>query len=120
MPNVDPGYANWLKSDALYAIAGGAAAATFGDLAQDSGILSSIATASNALTEATSQAAFLSGPIVRDKHVVNGRRRDLIGKLVTLVNPRLGYAGGLAAFVVKVEEADPGNTSTLYVLRRQT
>lgn len=120
MPNVDQAYAFYLQSDALYAVTAGAQAANYGDAAQDSSIMSSIALAADATTESTSQAAFLSGPIVRDIHTVKGRRKDLIGKVVTLINPRLGYAGGLAVFVVRAQEQDSGNTTQLYVLRRQT
>lgn len=114
---VDAGYADWLKTDAryvTYTVAG--AAAAWGDNAVDSKVISPLALKADATTEVAAQAAFLTGPLARDRHVVQGLRKDLIGQLVTLVNSQLGYASGALAFVLGAQEGDA--TTTLFVLKR--
>lgn len=117
---VDPGYGAYLKSDARYVtttVAG--AAAAWGDKALRSTIMSPISLKDDAQAEATRQAQFLAGPIARDRHVVNGLRRNLIGKLITLQGDRLGYeGGGSLAFVIGAAESETARTTTLTVLKR--
>jgi hypothetical protein len=117
---VDPGYGAYLKAPARYINAAvGTAAATWGDKAITSTIVSPISLAADAQTEATRQAQFLAGPIARDSHLVKGLRRDLIGKLITLQGDRLGYDGaGALAFVIGAAESSDVRTTTLTVLKR--
>lgn len=120
MATVDPGYGAYLKAPARYvtAVIAGAAAA-WGDKALASTINTPIALKADAQTEANRQAQFLAGPIARDRHIVKGLRRDLIGKLIVLQGDRLGYEGnGALAFVIGASESDEIRTTTLTVLKR--
>ena len=119
MATVDPGYGAYLKAPARYvtaAIAG--AAAAWGDKATKTTIITPIANKADAQTEANRQAQFLAGPIARDRHVVKGLRRDLIGKLITLNGDRAGYENGSLAFVIGAAEPDEIRTTVLTVLKR--
>lgn len=118
MATVEAGYAAWLKTDARYVgatIAG--AKASWGDKAISSTVISPLAFKADAQAEAIKQAQFLAGPIARDKAIVKGYRKDLIGQLVTLFADRLGYEPGPSVFVVGAAENDNG-TTTLTVLKR--
>lgn len=118
MPSVDSGLAAWLKERALYTAHVPAGAAAWGDRAVESEIISPLAMRVNAIAEATRQAAFLTGPNCKDRVVILGRRRDLLGKPVTLVGDRLGYEGaGAIAFVVGAQENDNGTTSITVIKR---
>lgn len=111
--------AAWLKSEALFASSDGSVAGAFGDTSKDSTVITPLVNKADAVTEAAYQAAFLSGPLARDKAVIKGYRSDLIGKCVTLTGDRLGYDGaGAAVFVIGAEEAESGATTTLTVLKR--
>ena len=113
------GYAQYLKSAALYASADVTdALAKWGSKATTSTIISPIAFKSDAQAEAARQATFLAGPLARDAHVVKGQRSDLIGQIVTLYGDRLGYEGGASALVIGAVEAETGDTTTLTVLKR--
>lgn len=119
MAVVDSGVAAWLKSDArnVGATVAGAAAA-WGDRALDSRVVSPLALKADAQALATAQAQFLAGPLARDRVVVKGARKDLVGRLVTLVGDRLGYDVGPSVFVIGAQEADQGGTTELTVLKR--
>jgi len=117
--SIDPGFAAWLKQDALYAISAVAgASAAWGDKAISSTVVSPLANESDAQTIADAQAAFMAGPLAQDKVVVAGHRKDLIGQCITVTGDRLGYEAGAAVFVIGAAEADPGSTTTLTVLKR--
>jgi len=116
---VEPGYAAWLKAPARFVtttIAG--AAATWGDKALDSEAVSPLAYKADAQAEATRQAQFLAGPLVRDRITVPGLRKDLLGKNVTIYGDRLGYENGATVFVLNVAEQDGARMTTLTVLKR--
>jgi len=116
---VDPGYGAYLKTSARFVttiISG--ATATWGDRAVGTSIMSPIALKADAQTEATAQAQFLAGPLARDRHIVQGLRKDLIGKLITLNGDRLGYEAGALAFVIGAAEMDGVRLTTLTVLKR--
>lgn len=120
MPTVDPARADWLKREALFSAATVSGAFTkWGDLALDSTIISALALKADADTESAKQAAFMAGPLAREKIDVIGFRKDLVGQVVTITGDRLGYeAGGLAVFVLGA--AEQGGFTTLTVLRRLT
>lgn len=110
---VDPGFANWLRAGALYVAAASPNAAAWAGKGIETEIVSPYATRPGGLAEATKEAAFLAGPLVRDTVVIAGARKDLIAQPVTLtmVLARLGYtAGGVAAFVLGAQEQDNGTT----------
>lgn len=119
MAVVDALYAQWLKSDALYALSTVTGAqAAWGDKALDSSTLSALANGADAATEAAAQSAFLAGPLAIDNAIIKGQRQDLLGQVITLTGDRLGYGGaGKSVFVISVAENENG-TSTLKVLRR--
>jgi hypothetical protein len=116
---VEPGYAAWLKTNARYvgATVAGAAQA-WGDTAIDSRVVSPLVDRNAAQAEAVAQAQFLAGPIARDKIVVAGLRKDLIGRLITISGDRLGYENGSVAFVIGAAESERVRTTTLTVLKR--
>lgn len=120
MALVDPGYASWLKTTARFAgavVAG--AEATWGTRAVDTSVTSALALKADAQAEATAQAAFLAGPLARDKILVTGLRHDLIGRLVTIIGDRLGYEGaGAVVLVLGAQESDRIRTTLLTVLKR--
>lgn len=122
-PLVDPGYAAWLKSDALYVSAADTdIIARWGDKAVDTKLITGIASASDAVEEAVRQLRLLGGPLARDEHVVDGLRHDLIGKRIrlrTYALQSMGYGeAGALALVIKAVESDSSDTTTLTVIRR--
>lgn len=118
MAAVDASLAEWLKAAALYAPATDAGvAAAWGVRAIETEIVSPFAERADAEAEAARQLAFLSGPLVLDRHVVDGQRRDLLGRTVAIDGDDLDYPAGVLAFVIRVEELD-GNLTALDVLRR--
>lgn len=117
---VDVLYAQWLKAEALFALATVAGAVTtWGDKALDSSVISALANSADAATEAAAQASFLAGPLAVDKAVVKGQRQDLVGQVITITGDRLGYetGGGKVVFALGAVENDNG-TTTLTILRR--
>lgn len=119
-PPVDAGLKSWLGSTALYVGASDAATvARWGDRATDTEYLSPIAIEADADAEAVRQLSFLAGPLARDEHVVQGLRHDLLGKTIRITGTGLGYeAPGAVVFVLRVEESDATDMTTLTVLRR--
>jgi hypothetical protein len=117
---VDTGFADWLKSDALYSSWTNATLpAGLQGVAVEQQIVTCLATGAGAIAEAARQGAFLGGPLAIDKHTVKGARRDLICKPVTLQIAALGYDAGVSCFVIDVNELDGGVTE-LTVLRPLT
>lgn len=119
-PRVDAGLRSWLESQALYVAASDAdILARWGDRATDTEYLSPIAREADADAEAVRQLSFLGGPLAVDEHVVQGLRHDLLGKAVRLVGVGLGYESpGAVVFVIRVQESDSTDTTTLNVLRK--
>lgn len=120
MSAVDSAVATWLKSDALHSKTTNAAIPS-GLLtgATDSEILSALSLLADADNENARQMALLNVPLALDEHTIKGARSDLLGKAITLTGDYLGYAAGIAVFVIGVEEQDD-NTTILKVLRRLT
>lgn len=116
MPTVDSATVLYLKSTALFTKATAASAATWGDRAVDSEIISPLATNAAAATEAARQIALLEGPLVEDSVRVMGQRRDLMGKVITAQGDPLDYAAGVPAFVIGYQE-DEG-TTILSIIRK--
>lgn len=116
---VDAGLAAWLKSPALYVVQTDATLATkWGDRAGTSEYISPFAIKADAIAEATRQIAFLGGPLFKDEHTVAGLQSKLVGQCVTLVGDRYAYAAGAAVFVLRAQESETTDTTTLTVLRR--
>lgn len=114
---VNPGYALYLKSPALFVSANDAGfSATWGDRAVDSEIISPLATLAGANAEAARQFAFLKGPNVEDKITVPGARRDLAGKVITAKGKAGDYADGVPALVIGYREDD--TTTDLFIIRK--
>lgn len=115
--SVDAGYALRLKSQAAYVSTVPAGAPAWGERGVETETISPLALAADAVDEAQRQANFLGGPLAVDRHVVQGRRRDLMLKPTTVVGDRLGYESAPLVFVIGVVENGNG-TSTLTVLKR--
>lgn len=113
-------YADYLQAPALYETAANAtAAARWGDLALDRAADCGLATQAGAASEAARQIAFFGdGPIALDEHLIVGLRRDLLGQMVTMTGPELGYSAGVNVLVIDAAEDRSANLTTLLVLRR--
>lgn len=116
---VQSAYGAWLKSDALYStsvVAG--AAASWGNKAVTTTVISPLVSKADADAECARQAAFLSGVRAQDTAVVKGQRRDLIGKAITLNGDRLGYEAGAIVFVIAADETAIVGCTVLKVIKR--
>ena len=110
--------AEWLKSGALYASAENASIrAAWGDIAQESEIMSCLAIAADAAIEGDRQFAFLGQPLARETIRLPGRHAGLIGTAQRIACDRGGYAAAPAVFVIGAQE-QAGNVTILTVLRR--
>ena len=118
---VDPGFAIALRDPATYkTVTNAGLPAGILPTAIETEIVSAFWTESAAGTEATRQLDFLGGPNVVDLALVAGQRIDLIGRPITLVGDRLGYAGaGKTVFVIGVQEQE-NDVTLLTVLRKTT
>lgn len=112
MAAVDLSQAIALKSPALYARAATTAAAWVAQTNERKAI-SPYALHAAASAEAVRQAAFYGGPMVRDKAIVPGRRRYLIGRAFTLTHARLGYAAGKVCYVIGAQEREADTVLTI-------
>lgn len=120
MAVVDGGVATWLKNEARFVstVVAGAAAA-WGTKGVNGTVISPVALQADAQTECNRQASFLAGPIARDRHVVKGARRDLVGKVVTMQSDRLGYlTTGTNVYVIGADETSVPGMTVLSVLKR--
>lgn len=118
MATVDQGYAAWLRAEQLTTTLATPAAPVWGE----AGATATIATpfADRAAAQAMAQffAELLGAPLVQDRAIVPGERRDLLGRCLRLSADQLGYAaGGEIVIVVGVAEQANGTTE-LTVLRR--
>lgn len=116
MPTVESATVLYLKSPGLFTKATAANAATWGDRAVDSEIISPLANKSAADLEASKQIALLSGPLVEDSIRVMGQRRDLMGKVITAKGSPLDYSAGVLAFVIGYQEQE--GTTVLSIIRK--
>lgn len=113
---VDSGYADWLKKGALFLTAAPGIAGAWPDRGKATEITTPFVTRAAALAEADRQLDFLAGPNVKDKVLVMGARKDLIGRSIIAQGDRLGYEANPTVFVLGVEELDNG-TTVLTVVR---
>lgn len=113
--NVPITVAEYLKSEALFAVAASPSAVVWGDRAVESETISPLYFADDAGDEAGRQAAFLKGPNGEDVVTVAGNRKDLFLKAVTIVCDKLGYAAGKVAFVIGFDERADGHTDLIVV-----
>ena len=120
MAAVDPIYAQWLQSEALWSVrTDAAAAARWGDRAVIAERATGIATAAAAQAEADRQLAFLGrGPFAVDVHQLVGVDwAQRLGLVVTLTGDELGYDEGIDVFVIEAEPDHATGLSTVAVLR---
>ncbi|MBX9881275.1 MAG: hypothetical protein K2X73_04810 [Sphingomonas sp.] len=115
MASVDPAYGQWLKADALYLRARPAGAGIWGDRGASLKAMSPFALRDDAAAEADRQALFLAGPLVRDRVLVPGQRRDLIGRAVQIIGDQLGYEQPRTVFVIGIDE---GSSETVLTVIR--
>ena len=111
--------ANWLKSASdMLPVTDEALAATWGDLAVISEIISPLANYGDALAEAQRQLAFLRIPLAIETLAVPGDQSARVGRLLNITAAGAGYEDGLTVFVIGSEPASEPNMSTVTVLRR--
>lgn len=121
MTTIDPLYAQWLMSDGYRQVStDDVLTARWGNRAQSTERLTTIANRSDAAAEAARQIAFLGGGgvLVTEEHSLLGEWASQLGRVVTLTIDRLGYDAGLDVFVIGVEDNRASGTSTVTVLRR--
>ncbi|ARR52049.1 hypothetical protein HY78_00525 [Rhizorhabdus wittichii DC-6] len=117
---IEPSYGEWLQSDALYATSTDATlAARWPTQAIESEAVSPFAEKVDGEAEGGRQIAFLGPPKDTDVHVVPGRHRNLLGRVVTLMIDRLGYDAGVNCFVIGADEQQVTGSTVLTVLRRR-
>lgn len=113
--DVDLSIADYLKSVANFTAANSPSAVTWADRGIESEIISPLYDKVDADDEAVRQAAFLEGPLVEDLVIVDGARRDLMGKTITFEGNFLDYLGGLVGFVIGFSELETGMTELAIV-----
>lgn len=121
MSAIDPLLVQWLTGEGYREVVTNATvAARWGDRAQSTDRMTTIATKADAAAEATRQIAFLggSGPLVIEEHSMLGEWASYLGLVVTLKIDRLGYDAGLNVFVIGAEDDRSTGTSTVTVIRR--
>lgn len=118
--SVDAGTAVWLKEGALYALSTDSGIASAWADSLETEIVSPLAVAADAATEAARQQAFLEGPLAIETHNVPGLKSSLVGSPITLTGTHLGYDAGLVVFVIRAVEIEGINRTELTVLRRLT
>lgn len=119
MTAVDPVYAQWLMDDCLWQVSEDAALkARWGDGAQTGERITAIASKVDAQAEAARQLAFLGGPLAIEEHVMIGEWAGTLGQVITITGKGLGYDGGLAVFVIGVEDERETGTARVTVIRR--
>lgn len=114
----DSSFADWLKTGALYVTRPSPSAATWTPTGTgiESEIVSPLATRAAAVTEGDRQAAFMGGPVVKDRLLVPGARKDLYGKAFNARGDRLGYSGvAVPVYCIGAEELDNGWTALTVV-----
>jgi len=118
---VDSLFAQWLQQDCLWRVSEDAAAvARWGDGASTAERKTGIALRGDAAIEAERQLEFLGEgrPLVIDEHLLTGAWASLIGMVITVSGPELGYEGGVDVFLLGAADDHATGTSTVTVLRR--
>jgi hypothetical protein len=116
---IDPVYAQWLMGPGLWHVGSDAPLlARWGDKAQVSERMTTLADKAEAVAEAARQIAFLGGPLVIDEHVLAGSWGDRLGQVITITGDRLGYTAGIGVFVIGAEDDRATGLSQVTVLRR--
>lgn len=119
MTTVDPVFAQWLMDHARWHVAEEATLkARWGETAETSERVTTIATKADAEAEAARQLAFLGGPLVEDEHLLVGEWGAYLGRVITVSIDKLEYDAGIDVFVVGVEDDRSAGTSRVRVLRR--
>lgn len=119
MATVDPVFAQWLQSAALWHVEESTElAARWGDAALTTERLTTIASKSDAEAEAVRQLAFMGPPAVIDEHLLMGEWAAYLGSVLTLTSDQLGYELGVEVFVIGVEDDRAVGTSRVTVIRR--
>ncbi|MCX7284412.1 MAG: hypothetical protein NTX28_10265 [Novosphingobium sp.] len=119
MTTVDPVFAQWLMDQARWHVAEDATLKTrWGETAETSERVTTIATKADAEAEAARQLDFMGGPLVEDEHLLKGQWAGFLGRVITLTIDKLGYDAGIDVFVIGVEDDYAAGTSRVRVLRR--
>lgn len=119
MTTVDPLYAQWLQSAALFTLREEAALVSrWGSTAQRAERVTTIAQRADAEAEADRHLAFLGGPLVVDVHTMAGQFAAYLGWVITITIDQLGYDAGVDVFVIGVEDNRATGLSKVTVLRR--
>lgn len=113
MATVDRGYAAALKAPQATRVVAANGWATANVIT----VPTPFATEAGAAAEGARVAEFMGGPLVRDRAVVAGERRDLARRCIRLSGGLDYRAAGELVFVIGVAEQTNG-TSVLTVLRR--
>ena len=92
--------------------------ARWGDKAQNTSRMTTIATRASAEEEALRQLAFMGPVAAIDQHVLRGSWRQCRGQVITITGDRLGYAAGVDVFVLGAEDDEATSLSRVTVLRR--
>jgi hypothetical protein len=119
MTQPDPIEAQWLQSEASEHVATDAALiAAWGDRAARARRVTALVTLAGAQAENARRLGFFATPTAVDRHLLRGTWADKIGQVISITGPRLGYAAGVAVFVIGVEDDRRVGTSQVTVLRR--
>lgn len=119
MSNVDPVFAQWLQTDALWAVVEDATLkARWGTSGQVAERSTTIALKADAVAEGNRQLAFLGGPLVEDEHLLLGAWAPYLGQVITITGTKLGYDAGVDVFVLGVNDDRARGVSHVTVLRR--
>lgn len=117
--SVEPLFAQWLQSDGLMTVVSNASLlAIWGDDAQTSERMTTLAHKADAEAEAARQLDFLGGPLVIDTAELRGTWTAYIGEVITLTHDDLGYDGGVDVFVIGAEDRHSAGTANITFLRR--
>lgn len=116
MAAVDQGFAAALKGEHLTATVSAEAGAWAGR-GRQLAVTSPLATREGAAAEGSRLLALFGGPLVRDRAVVDGERRNLARRCIRLRGGLDYSAAGDLVFVLGVQEQANG-TTILTVLRR--
>lgn len=119
MTAIDPVFAQWLMSEGLWGVGADATLqARWGDRAQTTQRMTTIASKADAVLEAASQIAFMGGPLAIEEHLLPGEWASRLGQVITITIGRLGYDAGLNVFVIGAQDDRSAGTSLVTVIRR--
>lgn len=119
MTTVDPVFAQWLMDQARWQVSEDAVLkARWGETAEISESVTTIAFKVDAEAETARQLAFLGGPLVEDEHLLVGEWAAYLGQVITLTIDKLGYDAGVDVFLISAEDDRSAGTSRIKVLRR--